>query len=157
MKIKPTEAYLVKIDSPWASKGEVRQEEYCSKYPEIFARQYVFEGTSWHITLGDKIWREDTKTYERTPKAIQFTEAHLNCDFEVFPTKEECEKYIAEKEAKREKTYSQHSIYDAIEKIQLFSSVDFDKLSFNELKNKFQYINQTAKEALKTLRDESKN
>ena len=155
MKLQETNNYVCILDTPSTNIGTVIESEDNLEilYPKVYLRIYKFEGYTTSFVLGDTIWRVSPKSYSE-PKSVSLTVHHLNCDFEVFPTKEACEQHLAEKDLKTEKKYKQSSIYQALESIVVLSTIkDFDSLSFAEIKRKLETINNQANIAFKQLKN----
>lgn len=158
MKLIKTNLYRTKIDTPWhLSAGNIINDIIRSEsidydaYPDLYEPIYEFEGTDKHVCLGDKVWRIDNKGYGATVRSVSLSPVHINNDIDLFPTSDLAEEYLYTMEEKRDKTYSQQSIYGALEDIALFSNIDIEKESVSEIKRKVSIINKRAKDALNEL------
>ena len=83
---------------------------------------------------------------------MKLSDVHIEGDIEIFPSAESARETLRETEKIREKKYKSNSIYEAFEKILLFSKTDVDKSSPTELKRILENIKGYAETAFNELK-----
>ena len=147
MKLELTNKFRVIQTVPGYAQGDIMVDEQCINYPSVFTPLYKFP-TGEFFAKGDVIWRINNGDV----KFVKLSDVHIEGDIEIFPSAESARETLRETEKIREKKYKSNSIYEAFEKILLFSKTDVDKSSPTELKRILENIKGYAETAFNELK-----
>jgi len=152
MKLEKTNKFRAIYSTPWTDEAHIYDQplpgDFYENYPHLFAPLYKFP-TGELVAKNDAVWRINSNDV----KSVKLSDVHIEGDVEIFPSAESAREAIEKTEKIREKKYKTHSIYDAVEKILLFSKRDVDTSTPAEIKKTLENIRGYAETAFNELKN----